>query len=105
MHAITLLGARQLRQDYASDEAYTAQRPDLAAKGYWVINRFDAVGQRFVTDLIDPSGTTVHSWPIDYSALVPSGNPTEFVHIATALPDGSLMIVTALIRLIAMMTG
>lgn len=85
-------GTYQLRQDYASDEAYTAQRPDLAAKGYWVINRFDAVGQRFVTDLIDPSGTTVHSWPIDYSALVPSGNPTEFVHIATALPDGSLMI-------------
>lgn len=85
-------GTYQLRQDYAADEIYTAQRPDLAAKGYWVINRFDPVNQRFVTDLIDQSGVTIHSWPIDYSALVPGGNPTEFVHIATALPDGSLMI-------------
>lgn len=85
-------GTYQLRQDYAADEIYTAQRPDLAAKGYWVINRFDPVNQRFVTDLIDQSGATIHSWPIDYSALVPGGNPTEFVHIATALPDGSLMI-------------
>lgn len=85
-------GTYQIRQDYAADAPHTVMRPDLAAKGYWVINRFDQVRQRFVTDLIDQEGTTIHSWPIDYSALVPGGDPAEFVHIATALPDGSLIV-------------
>ncbi len=46
-------GTYQIRQDYAADEPHTAQRPELAAKGLWVINRFDPVNQRFVTDLIE----------------------------------------------------
>ncbi|MCY1128196.1 hypothetical protein OU426_15130 [Frigidibacter sp. RF13] len=85
-------GTYQPRADYSADMVYVAKRPERAAKGYWVINRFDPVTQTFVTDLIDQEGITVHSRPIDYSLLVPDGNPTEFAHITTMLPDGSLMV-------------
>lgn len=85
-------GTYQHRPDYAADEVYVAQKPQAATKGYWVVNRFVPETQRFATDLIDQDGKVVHTWPIDYSQLVPGGNPAEFVHIATALPDGSLIV-------------
>lgn len=85
-------GTYQRRPDFAADVYHTAERPELAAQGLWVVNRFHPQDQRFVADLIDPAGKIIHSWPIDYSALVPGGDPAEFTHITTALPDGSLLV-------------
>lgn len=62
------------------------------APGYLTINRFHPDDQRFVSELLDASGAVVHSWPIDYSEIVAGGSPTEFVHAAKPLPDGSLLV-------------
>lgn len=91
------------RQPYMANAFYTAQDPAAIAKGYLVINRFHPAEQRFVTDLIDMEGKIIHSWPINLPSILPGGPAVEFIHIATALPDGSLLInfddVTAMARI------
>ena len=96
-------GTYTKRQDYAADTFYTVYDKAAMAKGYLVINRFHPTEQRFVTDLIDMDGTILHSWPIDLPKILPGGSAGEFTHVATALPDGSLLVnfddVTAMARI------
>ena len=85
-------GTYTKRQDYAADTFYTVYDKAAMARGYLVINRFHPTEQRFVTDLIDMDGTILHSWPIDLPKILPGGSAGEFTHVATALPDGSLLV-------------
>jgi Arylsulfotransferase (ASST) len=85
-------GTYQRRLDYAADQPYMVYDAAAMARGHVLINRFHPTEQRFVTDLYDSEGKIIHSWPVDYSRLVEGGSPVEFAHIATALPDGSLMV-------------
>ena len=85
-------GTYQRRQDYAADEPYKVYDQAAMAKGYLLVNRFHPDEQRFVTDLLDMDGKILHTWPVDYSRMVKGGSPVEFVHISTALPDGSLLV-------------
>jgi hypothetical protein len=85
-------GTYTKRKDYVPDAFYTVYDQAAMAKGYLVINRFHPTEQRFVTDLIDGEGKIIHTWPIDFTKIDPKGDPLEFIHIATALPDGSLLV-------------
>ena len=96
-------GTYPKRQAYAASGFSTVFDAAAVAPGYLVVNRFHPTEQRFITDLIDVQGNILHSWPIDLSVILPGGNPVEFTHITTALPDGTLLVnfddVTAVARL------
>jgi hypothetical protein len=81
------------RRPEQSGEAFTVHDPAKAAPGYWVINHYDGHQRRYVLDLYEASGKLVSSRPIDYSKIKPGGSPEEFAHIATMLPDGSVLVV------------
>ncbi len=85
------------------DERHTVHDPEAFAPGHWVINRFDADTKTYVLELLDDAGRVLNSHPIDYSRVVEGGKPDEFAHIATMLPDGSVLVVwddaTAMARL------
>lgn len=81
------------RTTYQSKAVFTVHDPARAAPGYWVINRYDGPTGAYVLDLYDASGKLLHSRPIDYSRIKPGGNPLEFAHITTMLPDGSVLVV------------
>jgi hypothetical protein len=81
------------RRPEQANAAFVVHDPARAAPGHWVINRYDGHARRYMLDLYDAAGTLLHSRPIDYSRIVPSGSPEEFAHIATMLPDGSVLVV------------
>lgn len=80
------------RQPSVSDTRYRVADPARIAKGSLLVMRFDPASQLPVADLIDAGGTTVHSWPIDYSRMVQGGARDEFPHAVQILPDGSLLV-------------
>lgn len=80
------------RQATSADATYTVADPAALAKGYLMISRFDAATQQPVAELRDAAGEVLHTWPIDYSRMVPGGAADQFPHAATVLPDGSLMV-------------
>ncbi|MCB2125633.1 MAG: hypothetical protein KDD97_08510 [Rhodobacteraceae bacterium] len=82
-----------LRRPDAPNESSVIHDAAASAKGYWVINRFDGPTGRYVLDLLDEKGEVVSTRPIDYSRIKPDGDPGEFAHIATMLPDGSVLVV------------
>lgn len=81
------------RRDEQSDQVFTVHDPARAAPGHWVINRYDGTTGTYVLDLYGADGTLLQSRPIDYSRIKPGGNPGEFAHITTMLPDGSVLVV------------
>lgn len=91
------------RKDDMSDLPYEAFEPDRITPGYVLINRLQLPEHEYVSELFDTEGKMLHRWRIDYSQMVDGGNPSEFNHIATALPDGSLLVnfddATALARI------
>jgi len=85
-------GTYTKRKDYMANSFYKVYDAADIAKGYLIINRYSSDAKRFITDLIDMDGKVIHSWPIDLSKILKGADPAEFIHIATALPDGSLLI-------------
>ena len=81
------------RKPDVPDEIITLHDKAAAADGYWVINRLVPETGMYELDLIDADGKIVSARPIDYSKIVPGKNPAEFAHIATMLPDGSVLVV------------
>lgn len=81
------------RRPEQSANVFTVRDAARAAPGHWVINRYDGHERRYVLDLYDAAGTLVSTRPIDYSRIKPGGSPEEFAHIATMLPDGSIIVV------------
>ncbi len=81
------------RREEQSDAVFTVHDPARAAPGYWVVNRYDGHARRYMLDLYEATGKLVSSRPIDYSKIRPGGSPEEFAHVATMLPDGSVLVV------------
>lgn len=81
------------RKPDQSDAVFTVHDPARAAPGYWVINRYDGKTRRYMLDLYGSEGKLVSSRVIDYAKIRPGGSPEEFAHIATMLPDGSVLVV------------
>lgn len=81
------------RKKDVPDERHVVHDAGAIAPGYWVINRFDGPTKTYRLDLLDEAGTVVNTRPIDYSRIKEGGNPGEFAHIATMLPDGSVLVV------------
>ncbi|MGB3316085.1 MAG: arylsulfotransferase family protein [Albidovulum sp.] len=81
------------RRPDAADTRHAIHDAQAAAPGYWVINRFDADTGTYVLELFDGQGALVNTHPIDYSRIKEGGDPGEFAHIATMLPDGSVVVV------------
>ncbi|MCB2136881.1 MAG: aryl-sulfate sulfotransferase [Rhodobacteraceae bacterium] len=81
------------RRPDAADERYAVYDPAKVSPGYLVINRLDPQTNTYVLDLIDEKGTLINSRPLDFSRASPIGTAQEFVHIATMMPDGSVITV------------
>jgi hypothetical protein len=81
------------RRPEQSGEVFTVHDAAKAAPGYWVVTHYDGQKRGYVLDLYDAGGKRVSSRPIDYSRIKPGGSPEEFAHIATMLPDGSVLVV------------
>jgi len=87
------------------DGWYGVRRTDLEdlcaywADGYdWraaerAINRYEPATGGYVFELVDEAGEGLNSFPIDYGRIRDGGKPSEFAHIATVLPDGSVLVV------------
>lgn len=81
------------RKPDAPDVRHVVHDPAAVAPGYWAINRYDPATQGYVFELIDEAGNVVNTFPIDYAKVKEGGTPSEFAHIATVLPDGSVLVV------------
>lgn len=77
----------------APDERYAVHDPAAVAPGLWAINRYDPPTRGYVFELVDEQGAILSSFPIDYARIMEGGKPSEFAHIATVLPDGSVLVV------------
>lgn len=75
------------------DARHTVGDAAAVAPGLWAINRYDPPTQGYVFELIDGTGAILNSFPIDYGRIRDGGKPSEFAHIATVLPDGSVLVV------------
>ncbi len=74
-----------------SEGPYVVKRPEAMAEGYVLINRIVLPDHRYESILIDREGTVLHRWPIDYSRIHADGSPSQFAHVVTPLPDGSVL--------------
>lgn len=81
------------RKPEVPDEVHTVHDAAAVAPGLWVINRYDPPTAGYVFELLDGSGAVLNAFPIDYSKINPDGMASEFAHIATVLPDGSVLVV------------
>ncbi|MFN6951650.1 MAG: arylsulfotransferase family protein [Albidovulum sp.] len=81
------------RKPEVPDERHTVHDATAVAPGYWAINRYDPPTRGYVFELLDETGAVVLTFPIDYSRIRPGGKASEFAHIATVLPDGSVLVV------------
>ena len=86
-------GTYKRRHRQQADARYVVNLPDQIAPGFLVINRLDIDTLYWKADLLDTEGNTLHTWTIDYSKLVPGGDPLAFVHPTRPLPDGSMVMV------------
>lgn len=75
----------------ASDQPYVVKRPEAMAEGYLLINRIVLPDHRYESILIDGEGEVLHRWPIDYSRVHEDGPASQFAHVVTPLPDGSVL--------------
>ncbi|MGB3177280.1 MAG: arylsulfotransferase family protein [Albidovulum sp.] len=81
------------RKPDVPDVHHSVHDASLVQPGHWVINRYDGATQTYVLDLLDEAGTVLNTRPIDYSRIKEGGSPGEFAHIASMLPDGSVLVV------------
>lgn len=81
------------RKPDAPDERHAVHDAAAVAPGFWAVNRYDPPTQGYVFELLDEAGTVLNSFPIDYARISEGGKPSEFAHIATVLPDGSVLVV------------
>lgn len=75
------------------DDRHTIHDAAAMAPGFWAINRYDPQTRGYVFELLDETGAVVTQFPIDYSRIREGGAASEFAHIATVLPDGSVLVV------------
>ena len=81
------------RKPDVPDERYTVYDPAAVAPGYLVINRYDPFTGTYVLELLDEAGKVLNSRTLDLSRASDTGEPGDFAHIATMLPDGSVLTV------------
>lgn len=80
------------RAGRAPDQRYIVSDADAVAPGFLALSRIDAATSRFVIDLMAPDGEVLHTWPVDYSALVDGGSPLTILHGVKVLADGSVIV-------------
>ena len=76
----------------AIDSNYSVILPQNVMPGFLAITRLDTSRPAYVTDLIDASGKSLHSWIIDYPKITGSGDRLTFPHGHKVLPDGSALV-------------
>lgn len=81
------------RKPDVPDAVHTVHDAAAVSPGLWAINRYDPATRGYVFELIDATGAVLNSFPIDYAKIKEGGRSSEFAHIATVLPDGSVLVV------------
>ncbi len=78
----------------AANERFAVHRPADMPDGWFVVLGWDGAHGGYAAWLLDASGTTRHTWPIDYSTIDPDGplNGSDTPYGLLAMPDGSLVV-------------